>query len=155
MGGITFYREELKAMAHSLDQEGLSQIAIAKELGVPRPTITRWLKGQIGQNDLSTAANSRYLVFCQSVEKFHPLDGITFPLIIAVHLNLTQTTIHRWLNHNSRSQLNHNIQHLEGDCLEILPTLPDKLADVLLTDPPYSIMNDYEWDKKDNGFYQM
>jgi len=73
-------------------QEGLSQTAIAKELGVPRPTITKWLKGQIGQNEqtapdvqnaLSTGMAPRYLVVCQSVEKFCPPDGITFPLIIA------------------------------------------------------------------------
>jgi len=46
-----------------------------------------------------------------------------------------------------------NIQLLEGDCLKILPTLPDNSIDVLLTDPPYSVMDDYEWDKKDEQFY--
>ena len=71
-------------MARSLDQEGLSQTAIAKELGVPRPTITRWLKDQIGQNeqaspnvqnDLSNTKPCRCLVVCQSVEKFLPPEG--------------------------------------------------------------------------------
>jgi DNA modification methylase len=75
---------------------------------------------------------------------------------IAVQLNLTQTTIHRWVNHNLSVGLNHNsaaITHLEGDCLKLLPTIPDKSVDVLLTDPPYSVMEDYEWDKKDAEFY--
>lgn len=75
---------------------------------------------------------------------------------IVEYLKLAPATIHRYLLHNSHTRLSHNssnIQHLEGDCLEILPTLPNKSVDVLLTDPPYSIMNDYEWDKKDNDFY--
>lgn len=46
-----------------------------------------------------------------------------------------------------------NLQHLEGDCLELLTTLPDTSVDVLLTDPPYSVMDDYEWDRKDLVFY--
>lgn len=39
--------------------------------------------------------------------------------------------------------------------MELLPTLPDKSVDVLLTDPPYSVMEDYQWDKKDNEFYHQ
>ncbi len=75
---------------------------------------------------------------------------------IVDQLHLAKTTIHEWLVGNSHKGLVGNkthITHLEGDCLEILPTLPDESADVLLTDPPYSVMNDYEWDKKDNEFY--
>lgn len=95
---MNLYREELKAMARTLHQEGFSQTAIGKELGVPRPTITRWLKGQIGQNeqtapdvqnDLSNTKPRRYLVVCDRVEKFHPPPGITFPLIkpnLGVHV---------------------------------------------------------------------
>lgn len=76
---------------------------------------------------------------------------------IAVQLNLTQSTIHDWLNGNIRTNLNGNIQHLEGDCLEILKTktIPDNSVDVLMTDPPYSVMEDYEWDKKDSDFYHQ
>jgi len=94
---MALYREELKAMARSLEQQGLSQTAIAKELKVPHQTISRWLRlnhkqatqpimskeGEITQSGLSTATDSRYLVVCQSVEKFRPPGGITFPLIIA------------------------------------------------------------------------
>jgi len=97
MRTLNLYREELKAMARSLNHEGLSQIAIGKELGVPQNTISRWLRqnngkatqailaniGDFSQNGLSTATHSRYLVVCQAVEKFQPPDGITFPLIIA------------------------------------------------------------------------
>ena len=97
MGRMTLYREELKAMARSLDQEGLSQTAIGKELGVDHRTIGRWLSENDGaakqgilpkdlnngHNVLSTATNSRYLVVCEGVEKFRPPDGLTFPLIIA------------------------------------------------------------------------
>jgi len=46
-----------------------------------------------------------------------------------------------------------SFQHLEGNCLELIPTLPDVSIDMLLTDPPYSVMSDYEWDKKDLDFY--
>ena len=42
-----------------------------------------------------------------------------------------------------------------GDCLEILPTLPDNSIDVLLTDPLYSVMDDYEWDKTEVGLGMM
>ena len=71
---LSLYREQLKAMARALDQEGLSQTAIGKELGVPQNTISRWLSQNNGQatqaimdniggfihNGLSTATNSRY-----------------------------------------------------------------------------------------------
>ena len=71
------------------DQEGLSQTAIGKELGVNHRTIGRWLsenndhatqgilpKGlNNGQNALSISTHPRYLVVCQSVEKFRPPDG--------------------------------------------------------------------------------
>ena len=91
------YRQQLKAMARSLRQEGLSQTAIARELGVPRQTITRWLNmkqqpDQIAQNEqtmsnaqngLSTPTAPRYLVVQGSVEKFRPPEGVMFPLIIA------------------------------------------------------------------------
>jgi len=94
---IKLYREELKAMAHALNQEGLSQGAIVEELGVPQRTISRWLSqnngkatqailaniGDFSQSGLSTATHSRYLVVCEAVEKFQPPDGITFPFIIA------------------------------------------------------------------------
>jgi len=97
MGMMNLYREELKAMARSLDQEGLSQTAISKELGVSKMTIHRWLNGdacdQTGNNSLLSPSVSHnvtlrssaphYLVVCQAVEKFCPPDGITFPVIIA------------------------------------------------------------------------
>jgi len=66
-------------------------------------------------------------------------------------LNISRPTIYRYLSHNSHGGLSHNsvkITHLEGDCLEFLHKIPDKSVDVLLTDPPYSVMEDYEWDKK-------
>jgi len=83
--------------------------------------------------------------------------GWTVPQIVR-QLNLSRPTIYRYLSHNSRTRLSHNIgniTHLEGDCLEILPTMPDNSIDVLLTDPPYSVMDDYQWDKKDEAFYHQ
>lgn len=91
------YRQQLKAMARALRQEGLSQGEIGREMGVPKQTISDWLKltpGQdtspkIGQlramteNRTSTAPSPRYLVVQGSVEKFRPPDGVAFPLIIA------------------------------------------------------------------------
>ena len=94
---MNLYREELKAMAHTLHQEGLSQTAIGKELGVDHSTISRWLSQNNGHatqcilhKGLNTVQNAppvgttpRYLVVCDRVEKFRPPDGISFPLIIA------------------------------------------------------------------------
>lgn len=94
---MNLYREELKAMARTLHQEGLSQTAIGKELGVARRTISDWLSvdgchhteaeianiPQSGDNRLAVAKAPRYLVVCDRVEKFRPPDGIAFPLIIA------------------------------------------------------------------------
>ena len=88
---LSLYREQLKAMARSLDQEGLSQTAVAKELGIDQSTVSRWLTNNSRQGDLHNSVSvmqnalpkTRYLVVCDAVEKFCPLDGITFPLIIA------------------------------------------------------------------------
>ena len=47
---------------------------------------------------------------------------------IAGQLQVPKSTIDSWLPKNSRMGLpnnNGNITHLEGDCLEILPTIPD------------------------------
>ncbi|MBA7568641.1 hypothetical protein ES708_10375 [subsurface metagenome] len=80
--------------------------------------------------------------------------GLSEPAIVA-KLGIPQTTISYWVSNNARRNGNNNstaITHLEGDCLELLKTVPDKSVDVLLTDPPYSVMDDYEWDKKDAEF---
>lgn len=77
---------------------------------------------------------------------------------ISVQLQVPIMTIYDWVYGNSVKDMYENngiIRHLEGDCLEILPTLPDKSVDVLLTDPPYSVMEDYYWDKKDDDFYHQ
>ena len=42
-----------------------------------------------------------------------------------------------------------NIDLRLGDCLEILPTLPDNSVDAVITDPPYNIGKDYG-EYKDN-----
>lgn len=83
--------------------------------------------------------------------------GLSEPAIVA-RLGIPQTTISYWVSNNLHRDGNNNsskITLLEGDCLEILPTIPDKSVDVLLTDPPYSVMNDYQWDKKDEAFYHQ
>jgi len=83
--------------------------------------------------------------------------GLSVPKIMR-QLNISRPTIYRYLSHNSNSSVSHNnhhITHLEGDCLELLKDIPNKSIDCLLTDPPYSVMNDYEWDKKDDQFYHQ
>lgn len=77
---------------------------------------------------------------------------------IAGQLHIPKTVIHRYVSHNSNDGMSHNpttFTHLEGDCLERLKDIPDNSVDCLLTDPPYSVMEDYEWDKKDNDFYHQ
>ncbi len=37
-----------------------------------------------------------------------------------------------------------------GDCLEVLPTLPDGCVDLILTDPPYNLKKDYGGTTTDN-----
>jgi DNA modification methylase/Trp operon repressor len=49
-------------------------------------------------------------------------------------------------------QLNSDIKLLEGDFFDKIKEVQDKSIDLLITDPPYSVMNDYDWDKKDLGF---
>ena len=50
------------------------------------------------------------------------------------------------------NQLPANIKLLEGDIFEKIQEVPDKSIDLLITDPPYMVMNDYEWDDKDLQF---
>jgi DNA modification methylase len=38
---------------------------------------------------------------------------------------------------------------MHGDCLDLMPLLPDKSIDLILTDPPYGITN-ADWDKVPN-----
>lgn len=77
---------------------------------------------------------------------------------IVDQLHVSKTTVHHWVVPNTGMGLVHNnghITHLEGDCLELLKVVPDKSVDILLTDPPYSVMENYEWDKKDTDFYHQ
>lgn len=81
--------------------------------------------------------------------------GLTQPQIVA-RLGVPQRTISHWVSHNSHRDGSHNsttFTHLEGDCLIKLRDIPDQSVDCLITDPPYSVMEDYDWDKKDNEFY--
>jgi len=54
---LSLYREQLKAMARSLDQEGLSQTAVAKELGIDQSTVSRWLTNNSRQGDLHNSVS--------------------------------------------------------------------------------------------------
>lgn len=83
--------------------------------------------------------------------------GLTEPAIVGI-LHIPQQTISYWLTNNKHSKNTNNltkITHLEGDCLELLKDIPEKSIDVLLTDPPYSVMEDYEWDNKTDDFYHQ
>jgi hypothetical protein len=44
------------------------------------------------------------------------------------------------------------IKLLEGDYFERIKDVPDSSIDLLCTDPPYLIMEDYEWDNKELSF---
>ena len=39
-----------------------------------------------------------------------------------------------------------NIELMHGDCLELMKSIPDKSVDLVLTDPPYNIKKNKEWD---------
>jgi hypothetical protein len=41
-----------------------------------------------------------------------------------------------------------------GDILKVAKEIKDNSIDLLLTDPPYLVMGDYEWDKKDLSFWR-
>jgi site-specific DNA-methyltransferase (adenine-specific) len=67
-------------------------------------------------------------------------------------------------DHVRRDKFNHvdeneivlpaNIKLLEGNVFEKINEVADKSIDLLITDPPYLVMNDYEWDKKDLQFLE-
>ena len=75
---------------------------------------------------------------------------------ITAQLHIPIRTIRDWLCGNPNGRVCANsitFTHLEGDCLIKLRDIPDGSVDCLLTDPPYSVMEDYDWDKKDNEFH--
>ena len=41
---------------------------------------------------------------------------------------------------------------IHGDCLRVLPKLPDESIDLVITDPPYN-SNSVDWDRKDDEFH--
>ena len=49
-------------------------------------------------------------------------------------------------------ELPSSITLLEGDVFDQLQHINDGSIDTLITDPPYLVMNDYEWDKQSVGF---
>ena len=97
MKTLNLYREELKNSVNSQLERGFGVNTISEKLGVDHRTISNWLStngcdgkeaiiakmGNVSNNCLSVRTIPHYLVVCQTVEKFRPPDGITFPLIIA------------------------------------------------------------------------
>ena len=53
---------------------------------------------------------------------------------------------------NKTKILPSKIKLLEGDIFDKIKDIKDHSIDLLITDPPYLVMNDYEWDKKDLSF---
>jgi len=72
---------------------------------------------------------------------------------IAVHLNLSQTTIMRFLNHNNSLKLNHNPSlnqvHIT-DCVDGMARLPHNYIDLVFADPPYNLGVNYN-----NGLFSL
>ena len=52
----------------------------------------------------------------------------------------------------TKKSLPANIKLLEGDIFKRITEIDDKSIDLLVTDPPYQVMKDYEWDKQDEDF---
>lgn len=63
------------------------------------------------------------------------LDGV----IDSAHAELTEA---------APSQRSESVQLHNGDCLDVLPTLPDNSVDLVLTDPPYFKVKNLDWDKQ-------
>lgn len=53
---------------------------------------------------------------------------------------------------NTIKEMPTNITLLEGDIFGQITNVPDGSIDCLITDPPYLVMDDYEWDKQDIQF---
>ena len=68
---------------------------------------------------------------------------------IVAHLSLPETTIRRWVGHNSEPTVRHNLDSLAlntvhtTDCLEGMKRLPHEYVDLVFADPPYNIGVDY------------
>ena len=45
-------------------------------------------------------------------------------------------------------QLSNNCQLYHGDCLAVLPTIPDNSIDLIATDPPYFQVKEDNWDNQ-------
>jgi len=56
------------------------------------------------------------------------------------------------IKRNRKNALPANIQLLEGDFFDVIDKVEDGSVDLLLVDPPYGVMSDFEWDKKDLDF---
>ncbi len=87
---LSEYRKHLKVVARGLAQEGWSQTAIAKELGMAQRHVGRWLNGRqdkmsdgVGDRQNVLSDGARFLVVPGAIEDFAPPDGVRFPLIIA------------------------------------------------------------------------
>jgi len=52
----------------------------------------------------------------------------------------------------AKTALPSNVTLYEGDIFEQIKNIKDKSVDLLITDPPYGVMSDYEWDAKDSAF---
>lgn len=46
--------------------------------------------------------------------------------------------------------LSKKLNLIQGDCLEVLKQLPDNSIDVVITDPPYGVRKEEEWDDKEH-----
>ena len=148
---VRFQQQELAA---KMAQDGMTQAEIGEALGVPRPTIARWVETNVQSNNGFRPDNrvkipkGEHQVIAQRID-----DGDSLAQVAADY-NVTHTAIRKTVNKvkaaaeeaAARQADAETIQPdaqgdgwkmLHGDFRDRLTELPDGSVDLIVTDPPY------------------
>jgi site-specific DNA-methyltransferase (adenine-specific) len=157
--------EQKKEIIKKLRGRGWTQERVAKLIGMPFQTISRLEKGSNSQMGITSIPDLRYKISKEEEGEIFERAKVETQEQIASDYNITRRRVgqiikkkneqlHREkeIREASDKKLPLGITLLEGDFFDQINKVEDHSIDLLVVDPPYGVMDDYEWDKKDIKF---
>lgn len=157
--------DQKKEIIGKLRRRGWAQERVAKVIGIPQQTISRLEKESNTQMGITSIPDLRYKISkeiedeilkrakTETQEQIASDYGITRRRVGQI-IEKKEEQLHREeeIRKASDKKLPPSIILLEGDFFDQINKVKDHSIDLLVVDPPYGVMDDYEWDKKDLKF---
>jgi len=157
--------EQKREIIEKLRKRGWTQERVAKLIGTARRTLGRLEKESNGQMAITCIPDLRYKISKEAEDEIFERAKTETQEQIASDYGITRQRVGQIIEKKeeqlrrekeimkaSDKKLPPGIMLLEGDFFDQINKVEDHSIDLLVVDPPYGVMDDYEWDKKDLKF---